>query len=66
MTFFPFDLLLSVGLLVIMTVCVADRMLSSSVEYLMTYMYNSSIVIDGSKDIEWKKEVDSPKLLLKY
>ena len=28
-------------------------------------MNNSSIVVDGSKDSDWKKEVDSPKLLLK-
>ena len=47
----------------IMTICVAARMLSSSVEYLSTHLYNSSIVAGGSKDSEWKKGVDGAKLL---
>ena len=50
----------------IMTVCVVVRMLSFSVEYLCARFYNSSIVVGGSKDSEWKKGVDDPKLLLKF
>ena len=49
-----------------MTVCVAARMLSSSIEYLFSHLYNSSIVAGGSKDSEWKKEGDGMKLLLKF
>ena len=49
-----------------MAVCVAAPMLSSSVEYLSTRLYNSSIVVGGSKESEWKKGVDGAKLLLKF
>ena len=41
-------------------------MLSSSVEYLSARLYNSSIVVDGSRDNEWKKGVEVVKLLLKF
>ena len=50
----------------IMTVCVAAQMLSSSVEYLFARLYNSSIIVGGSKDGEWQKGVDGPKLLLEF
>ena len=50
----------------IMTIWVAARILSSSVEYLSALLYNSSIVVGGSRDSEWKKGVDGPKLLLKF
>ena len=50
----------------IMIVCVVVRILSSSIEYLYARLYNSSIVTDESKDSEWKKGVDGPKLLLKF
>ena len=50
----------------IMTVSVARRMLSSSVQYLSARLYNSSIVVDKSKDSEWKNGVDGLKLLLKF
>ena len=40
--------------------------LSSSIEYLLARLYNSSIVPGGSKDSDWKKRVDGPKLLLKF
>ena len=66
MTSFPFGLLLSIGLLVIMTVYVVARILSSSFEYLFNHLYNSSIVTVRSKDSEWKKGVDEQKLLLKF
>ena len=33
-------------------------MLSFKVEYLSTRLYNSSIVVSGSKDNEWKNGVD--------
>ena len=49
-----------------MTVLVVARILSSSVEYLFAQLYNSSIVVGGSIDSEWKKGVDGPKLLLKF
>ena len=42
------------------------RVLSSSIEYLSTRMYNSSIVVSGSKDSDWKKGVDGAKLLLNF
>ena len=64
--FFPFYLVLSIGLLVIMKVYVAMRMLSSSVEFLSACLYNSSIITCGSKYSKWKKGVDGPKLLLKF
>ena len=64
--FFPSILLLSVGLFVILTICVVGQMLSSSVKYLSARLYNSSIVVSGFKDNEWKKGVDGPKLLLKF
>ena len=51
----PACLLISAGLLVIMTICVTMRMLSSNVEYLSARLYNSSIIAGGSKDNEWKK-----------
>ena len=52
--------------LVIMTFCVAAQILSSNIEYLSARLYNSSIVAGWSKDSEWKKGVDGPKLLLKF
>ena len=60
---------LATGLLfwaVIIIVCDAARMLSSSVENLSAQRYSSSIVTGGSKDRDWKKGVISPKLLLKF
>ena len=42
------------------------QMLSSKVEFLSARLYNSSIVVGGSKDNEWKNEVDDAKLLLKF
>ena len=65
-SFFPSGLSFSAGWFVIMTVWVATRILSSSVEYLFACLYNSSIVTGGSRDNEWKKGVDDPKLLLKF
>ena len=50
----------------IMTVWVADRILSFNVEYQSARLYNSSIVAGGSRDSEWKKGVDDPKLILKF
>ena len=41
-------------------------MLSSSVENLSARRYNSSIVVDGSRDKDWKNGVVGPKLLLKF
>ena len=41
-------------------------MLSSSVEYLSAFLYNSSIVASGSRDSEWKNGVVGPKLLWKF
>ena len=49
-----------------MTVWVAARILSSNIEYLLAHLYNSSIVVGGSKDSDWKKGVDGLKLLLKF
>ena len=49
-----------------MTVWAAARVLSSSIEYLSAYLYNSSIVVGGFKDSDWKKGVDGLKLLLKF
>ena len=49
-----------------MTVWAAARILSFSIEYLLRSLYNSSIIVGGSKDSDWKKEVDGPKLLLKF
>ena len=60
---------LAAGLLfwaVIIIVCDATQMLSSSVENLSARRYSSSIVIGGSKDRDWKNGVVSPKLLLKF
>ena len=54
--FFPFGLLLSVGLLVIMIGYVVVRMLSSSVEYIYTRLYNSSIVAGGLKTVSGRKK----------
>ena len=51
---------------VIITVWEAAQMLSSNVEYLSARLYNSSIVIGGSRDSEWKNGVVGPKLLLKF
>ena len=50
----------------IMTVCLAARMLSSNVEYLSAHLYNSFIVAGEFKDSEWKKGVDGAKLLFKF
>ena len=36
------------------------------VEYLSARLYNSSIVVGGSKDNEWKNVVDDTKLFLKF
>ena len=47
-----------------MIVWVAAQILSSSTGYLSALLYNSSIVVGGSKDSDWKKGVDGPKLLL--
>ena len=41
-------------------------MLSSSVEYLSARMYNSSIVVGGFRDSEWKNGVVGPKLFRKF
>ena len=49
-----------------MIVLVAAWMLSFRVEHLSTRLYNSSIVVGGSKDNEWKSGVDCAKLLLKF
>ena len=57
-----------VGLLlwvVIITICEADRILSSSVEYLFARLYSSSIVRGGYSDRDWKKGVVNPKLIRK-
>ena len=54
------------ALVVIMTVCEAARMLSSSVENLSARRYNSSIVASGSRDKDWKNGVVGPKLILKF
>ena len=51
---------------VIITVCEAARMLSSSVENLSTRRYNFSIVTSRSRDKYWKNGVVGPKLLLKF
>ena len=48
---------------VIITVCEAARILSSSVEYLSARLYSSSIVAGESRDRDWKKRVVGPKLL---
>ena len=55
-----------VALGVIMMVCEAAWMLSSSIENLSARQYNSSIVADGSRNKDWKNGVVSPKLLLKF
>ena len=44
------------------TICTTATSLSSSV---VLGLYNSSIVASGSRDNEWKKGVDRPKLVLK-
>ena len=64
--FFPASLSFSVSWFVIMIVWVAAQILFSSVEYLFALLYNSSIVVGGPRDSEWKKGVDGPKLLLKF
>ena len=51
---------------VIITVCEAAWMLSSSVENLSARWYNSSIDAGESRDKDWKKGVVGPKLLLKF
>ena len=48
----------------IMTVWLAARIFSSSVEYRPARLYNSSIVVGGSRDSEWKKGVDGSKVSL--
>ena len=50
----------------IMIVWVVAQILSSSVDYLSTSLYNSSIVTSGSRDSKWKKGVNDLKLLLKF
>ena len=40
--------------------------LSSKVEYLFARLYNSSIIVGGSTDNEWKNGVDGTKLFLKF
>ena len=50
----------------IITVWEAARILSSSIEYLFARLYSSSIVAGGSRDIDRKKGVVSPKLLRKF
>ena len=60
---------LAAGLLfwaIIITVCEAAQMLSSSIENLSARRYNSSIVAGGSRDKDWKNGVIGPKLLLKF
>ena len=47
-------------------VCEATQMLSSSVEYLSVRQYNSSIVVGGFRDSEWKNGVVGLKLLRKF
>ena len=42
------------------------RILSSTVEYLSSRLYNSSIVIGRSRDSEWKYGVVGPKLIWKF
>ena len=49
-----------------MTVWVTAQTLFSSIEYLSTHLYDSSIVSGGSKDGDWKNDVDGLKLLLKF
>ena len=51
---------------VIMKVWEAVRILSSSVEYLSARLYNSSIIVGGSRDSEWKNGMVGLKLLLKF
>ena len=51
---------------VIIIVWEVTRILSSSVEYFSARLYNSSIVVGGSKDNDWKKGVVGPKLLQKF
>ena len=41
-------------------------MLSFDVEYLFVRLYNSSIVVGGSRDSEWKNGVVGLKLLRKF
>ena len=51
---------------VIITVWEVAQMLSSNVEYLSAHLYNSSIVVGGSRDSEWTNVVVGPKLLRKF
>ena len=51
---------------VIIIVWEIARILSSSVEYLSSRLYSSSIVRGGSSDSDWKKRVVGPKLLRKF
>ena len=51
---------------VIIMVWEAAQMLSSTVEYFSTRLYNYSIVVGGSRDSEWKNGVVGPKLLRKF
>ena len=51
---------------VIITVCEVAQILSSSMENLSARRYNSSIVVGGSRDRDWKNGVVGPKLLLKF
>ena len=63
---FPGGSFPSASWLIIMTAWVATRILSSNIEFISARLYNSSIVVGGSKDSDWKKGVDGPKLLLKF
>ena len=43
-----------------------SQILPSKVEYLFALLYNSSIVVGGSNENEWKNGVDDAKLFLKF
>ena len=61
--FFPIGLSFSALWFVIMIVWdVTAQISSSSVEYMFSHLYNSSIVAGGSRDREWKKGVNGSKL----
>ena len=51
---------------VIITVFEAAQILSSRVEYLSAFQYNSSMVAGGSRERDCKKGVVNPKLLWKF
>ena len=64
--YFPNGLFPSTDWLIIMIVCVAANILFSSIVYLSSHLYDSSIITGGSKDSDWKKGVDGAELLLKF